>query len=101
MRKLAASRGVRTAFAVAFVFMVVGCSSQERTEAKEAKVKARQAKLQAREAKVHSQDELMQAKAAYADCMQANSAKPATCDGYKGAYQVNLETYEALSAKRD
>ena len=58
-----------------------------------------QAKIQARAEKTQELTDLMQAKTAYANCLQTNSAKPELCDGYKRAYAVNLETYHAVGRK--
>ena len=49
-------------------------------------------------AKVQARDDMMQAKAAYTQCLQQNSAETAKCDGYKQAYEADLQAYRATSA---
>jgi hypothetical protein len=49
-------------------------------------------------AKVQARDDMMQAKAAYTDCLQQNSAEPAKCTGLKEAFDADLQAYRATSA---
>jgi hypothetical protein len=49
-------------------------------------------------AKVQARDEMMQAKTAYTQCLQQNSAETARCDGFKQAYEADLQAYRATSA---
>jgi len=49
-------------------------------------------------AKIKARDDMMQAKSAYTQCLQQNSAEPGQCAGLKEAYEADLQAYRATSA---
>jgi hypothetical protein len=50
-------------------------------------------------ARSNARDELMQSKRAYMDCLKKNN-NVTQCTGLKEAYDVDLQTYRAVYAKR-
>ncbi len=50
-------------------------------------------------ANVQARDEMMQSKQAYGYCLRANSAEPQTCVSLEQAYEADLQTYQATSAR--
>jgi len=49
-------------------------------------------------AKVQARNDMMQAKNAYTQCLQQNSAEPEKCARLKEAYEVDLQAYRATSS---
>ena len=49
-------------------------------------------------AKGEARDDMMQAQAAYTQCLQQNRAETALCDGYKQIYEADVHTYRTASA---
>jgi hypothetical protein len=70
---------------LALAITISGCSdAAEDNQAMQAAAENNQAR-----------SDMMQAKNSYTKCLQDNNAEPQKCAGFKEAYEVNLQAYQA------